>query len=208
MKADIGLIKPQQSRSTEKLNRILESTELLLRAKTYDELTVTDIVNEAGVSIGTFYNRFRSKEALMALMLEAYWTRTNAQLEVCLEAMASETSARVRLQHMIEYYVDDYSQNAGILRSIVLRWRMTFSSVTGQDEHADTIRTVNQLARSIQGQDDVAHDDAVYCVHIAANLCRDFCLFPELLATPTVANWETTIRSQLLRACEGLINKA
>ncbi|NJE06313.1 TetR/AcrR family transcriptional regulator [Thermococcus sp. M36] len=48
--------------------RILKASEKLFAEKGYDETTVDEIVEKAGVAKGTFYNYFRSKEELIKIV--------------------------------------------------------------------------------------------------------------------------------------------
>jgi len=52
---------PQQARSQETLDRFLEATEQLLREKPFDDITIAEIVDRAGRTVGSFYARFDDK---------------------------------------------------------------------------------------------------------------------------------------------------
>ncbi len=59
---------PQQRRSRETLDLLLDATEELLADREFEEITVRDIVARAGRTIGSFYGRLGDKEAaLLAL---------------------------------------------------------------------------------------------------------------------------------------------
>ena len=50
---------PQQARSQETLDRILDAAERLVSEKGFEDTTVADVVARAGSSVGAFYTRFR-----------------------------------------------------------------------------------------------------------------------------------------------------
>lgn len=64
-----------QSRSQEKLQRILQAMESLLAQKPFESITIGDIAAAAGISPATIYQRFRNEDAAGAILLELYFQR-------------------------------------------------------------------------------------------------------------------------------------
>ncbi len=56
---------PQQTRSRRTRKAILKAALELLATKPFHDVSVTEIVTRAGVSVGAFYSRFASKESLL-----------------------------------------------------------------------------------------------------------------------------------------------
>lgn len=56
---------PQQARSREKYEAMVRAAEKLFGEQGIQDTSVQDIVTEAGVSIGAFYQRFENKEAII-----------------------------------------------------------------------------------------------------------------------------------------------
>ena len=63
---------PQQTRSRETLDRILDAAERVLDEKSFTEATLAEIMERAGVTVGAFYRRFPDKDALLHLLDEQY----------------------------------------------------------------------------------------------------------------------------------------
>jgi AcrR family transcriptional regulator len=61
---------PRQARSRASLDALLEATAHLLREGGYARLTTNHIAERAGVSIGTLYQFFPGKEAIVAALIE------------------------------------------------------------------------------------------------------------------------------------------
>jgi AcrR family transcriptional regulator len=61
---------PQQGRSRETVDALLEATAQLLVRDGYDKASTNKIALKAGVSIGSLYQYFPSKEALVSELLE------------------------------------------------------------------------------------------------------------------------------------------
>lgn len=55
----------------------------------YDACTITDIVNASGLSVGTFYNYFGDKEALLALLIDQILSEARTELH---QARAAATN--------------------------------------------------------------------------------------------------------------------
>jgi AcrR family transcriptional regulator len=73
---------PQQQRSKDSLERILDAAESLIRERGFDAMTVAEVVQRSGSSVGSLYARFRNKRGL----LRAVQVRYQSRLE---EAMAA-----------------------------------------------------------------------------------------------------------------------
>ena len=112
---------PAQPRSRQTLNRLLDAAEALLGDRTFDELTVSEVVRRAKSSVGSFYARFPDKEALLGAIYERHQQQMIAQLD---EELSVERWAGVPLAVMIERIVDRlvrlYRSQRGLLRALVL----------------------------------------------------------------------------------------
>ena len=64
--------RPRQARSIETVEALLEATARVLVKHGYDGLSTNRVAEQAGVSIGSLYQYFPSKEALVAELLEKY----------------------------------------------------------------------------------------------------------------------------------------
>lgn len=65
-------IKPQQARSQATMDRLLDASEELLADTTFDALTIAQVCEKAGANVGSFYNIFRDKQALLECLLERF----------------------------------------------------------------------------------------------------------------------------------------
>ena len=64
---------PQQSRSQETLDRILDAAEQVLTEKAFGEATLAEIMERAGVTVGAFYRRYPDKNALLRHLDERFF---------------------------------------------------------------------------------------------------------------------------------------
>ena len=66
---------PRQVRSRITVDAILEATAQLLVARGYEEMTVVGVADRAGVSVGSLYQYFPDKAALVGGVMEAHLAR-------------------------------------------------------------------------------------------------------------------------------------
>ncbi|WP_082384482.1 TetR/AcrR family transcriptional regulator [Erythrobacter sp. SG61-1L] len=64
---------PMQERSRKTAERFIQVALQLLREKTYAELSVAELAQKAGRSVGVFYQRFGSKDDFLHVLLSAYF---------------------------------------------------------------------------------------------------------------------------------------
>jgi AcrR family transcriptional regulator len=76
-----GVIPANQARSREAQARLIKAGEQVFARKGYDEAHVTDIAGAAGCSIGSFYRRFRDKEALFRALHLQFAARTRENFD-------------------------------------------------------------------------------------------------------------------------------
>lgn len=110
---------PRQKRSEATLARILEAAGRLLATRDLEAVTVEDIAREAGVSVGSLYTRFKSKDDLLTHLLDSTQRRQVAQLETVL---APERWAGVGLAARLDWLVDALRDSAraspGLIRAV------------------------------------------------------------------------------------------
>lgn len=125
-----GVISPTQARSAETQRKLIAATLDLLQTWPFESLSVADITGAANVAVGTFYRRFKSKEAMLPLLYEAYdklfaeWSNS-LQSD---ERFASLT-VRVRLEALISSTLSFYQTNRGLIRALHLNSRLNLEIV-------------------------------------------------------------------------------
>lgn len=72
--------RPRQARSKDTVDTILGATARVLIRHGYDGLTTNAVAEQAGVSIGSLYQYFPNKEALVASLIEHHIELINADL--------------------------------------------------------------------------------------------------------------------------------
>lgn len=125
------MAKPQQKRSEASLEKILTAARKLISEGGFDDASITDIVAEAGLSVGAFYARFKDKDALFHIVqiktlddLQVLITKKIAKFEQARRRSGGVTS----LDHVAQFSVDTlfelYSHSPGLIRAIYMHTRI------------------------------------------------------------------------------------
>lgn len=94
---------PTQSRSRVTVDAILEATIQVLLTNGMAELTTTRVAERAGVSVGTMYQYFPNKQALVYALNERYLTSLAERVEVTCARMGGRPIAE-----MVAALIDTY----------------------------------------------------------------------------------------------------
>jgi AcrR family transcriptional regulator len=116
----LAVVEPLQDRSRRTYEAILEATEALLREKSFEEITVLEIVRTGGVSIGSFYARFASKESLLPVLYQRYEERISkraAELSGEIERARTLLDACLAVTRSL---AGVFQANPNLMRAIIL----------------------------------------------------------------------------------------
>lgn len=83
----------RKEQAAETKKKLYESAEKLFREHDFTEVSVDSIVEEAGVSKGTFYVHFVSKDALIASFISDYATRIDLNYKTFLDSLPPDIPA-------------------------------------------------------------------------------------------------------------------
>lgn len=125
IRADANLsqaIPPKQARSQARLERILDSAELVFAREGFENASIAQIMSGARSSVGVFYQRFRSKEDLFESVVTRFTTQSIETVDSLLpiEEQTGESAPKT-IARVIPILVEVYRQKRGLLRAILLR---------------------------------------------------------------------------------------
>ena len=96
---------PVQARSAVTVEAISEATIQVLLSQGGDRLTTTLVAERAGVSVGTLYQYYPNKEALLFAVLEAAMNRMTVSVETACERARHKLLAEM-VKDVVEAFVD------------------------------------------------------------------------------------------------------
>lgn len=122
---------PLQERSRASTDRVLAATEELLGERLLEELTLAEILERAGVSVGAFYARFGSRDGLVSPLHDRYDERVETIAARVLDpARWVDVPLEERVRSLVRYALMTYRRNHGLLRALVLEWRQHPERIT------------------------------------------------------------------------------
>jgi len=111
---------PQQERSRKTLERLLDAAEHLILTRGAEAATVPEIARAARSSVGSFYARFPTKDALFAALLDQFFD-TSSQLvgDALSRFRPAQTTRQQRTRALIEFLLRSYREHRGLLRALI-----------------------------------------------------------------------------------------
>lgn len=178
---------PRQARSRETLRRILDAFEEALRDKTFEEVTVGELCERAECSVGTFYGRVESKDALLEHLRRRVYGEVEERLRELFDpergASADlEAVVREQLGVLLEFHM----QRRGVIRAVIVQARRhpAFAEQT-QAFNAAVLRLVRESW--LQHREEIKAPDPVLAAEQAALMVagyfREAIVFRELWPT-------------------------
>jgi AcrR family transcriptional regulator len=149
-KQDIGLTTalraPVQGRSKASYERMIAAAEALMVAQGSDEFTLQEVSKKGKVSIGSIYNRFASKDALIHAIQYRVLERVDKQMS---ERLAKARQGAQDLESLVvaltEAVAETLRDNAGIMRALMLRASVDpLVAATGKTSYSATAHAVKE----------------------------------------------------------------
>jgi AcrR family transcriptional regulator len=111
---------PQQARTRAGLSRLLDAAEALVAEKSFDEISVNQIAQRAGSSVGGFYRRFRDKHGLLQALHERFCEEARATADNVLDpARWVGAPAEEIIVEFTAFLVRIYRDREGALRTFL-----------------------------------------------------------------------------------------
>ena len=116
---------PQQARSRESMNQMLDAAAQILETKTFEALTIAEVVQRAGTSVGAFYGRFKDKDGLLHALDERFFQEFERDFTTLIcQPEWSESPIAGIIRDTARFLVETYRKQSGVLRSLNLKARL------------------------------------------------------------------------------------
>jgi len=144
---------PQQARSIEKRNRIVEAGMALFGEKGFQGANAKEIARAAGVSVGTFYAYFTDKKALLLEILSQHMAEVDVSVFTELRAMIRGGATGREIMRRIIRLGHDSHHHAPELLRVMLAMRYTDGDFTrlAAAESRDMIAKLARLLTAMGG---------------------------------------------------------
>ena len=158
-----GILPASQERSRAARERMLNAGEAVFARMGYNNAHVSDIASAAGCSVGSFYRRFRDKEALFRALHQKIIEQRRQRNEqfYARPELADLPSAEV-IRLFIKDILGHFKQNGGFIRALFQR-----TLDEGNRDYWPELRKAaalegDGLARFLRGLGELAHSDNHY----------------------------------------------
>ncbi|MCU0511476.1 MAG: TetR/AcrR family transcriptional regulator [Anaerolineae bacterium] len=161
---------PRQVRSQEKVTRLLDSAAQVFAELGYEQATTNSIAARAGVSIGSLYQFFSDKEALLVALEERYVADLRAVVQQHLDpARSAQLTTAALLRQMVLAFAH-FEMTHAAFRPLFMRERVAAAHAL----HAEIVSAVARLLHA-RGPALPAHEqqqNALICVGIVKGLMQ------------------------------------
>ncbi len=117
-----GLIRlPLQQRSRDRQKALLSTGLRLTASHQWSKVTVAEIAASSGMSVGTFYTRFRDKQAYLEVLVTLVADQMRQHMDEYVELeLAKKQTATKLLNSFVSHSIDTYAKLEGVFRASVL----------------------------------------------------------------------------------------
>lgn len=116
-----GVLPAKQARSQRRQRAILDAAHRLLETVGYENMKMEQIAAEANSSVGTLYQRFSNKDALLDALLAESLERLDRQIEEELTPENLRGDRRAALHALMVMIVNYMRDNQGFVRALTSR---------------------------------------------------------------------------------------
>ncbi|MCX7029208.1 MAG: TetR/AcrR family transcriptional regulator [Spirochaetes bacterium] len=132
-----------RNRDENKRKAILQTSKLLFAQKGFFGTAISDIVRETGMTVGTIYTYFSSKDEIVHAIVEEGWSELYSRLERDLGAAVSPED---KLRLLIERFIPEVVKDVDLI-SILLSEAVTYTRLEEKIERITDL--VFSLTRSL-----------------------------------------------------------
>lgn len=143
------LIQPKQKRSEITQNKILLSLNEALKHKYFEHISIAELAQGAGVSVGTFYRRFKDKNALIPLLYQDFGQR----LQEWINALSTvNIQDKEQVFHFLTQEIITFvGQHQGVFRTLHLYARL-YPGLVPESKMSERTKEFKRIARWLETQ--------------------------------------------------------
>jgi AcrR family transcriptional regulator len=160
---------PQQRRSQESLERILDAAEYLIRERGFDDMTVAEVVQRSDSSVGSLYARFRNKRGLLQAVQARYHERVEDAIGAAFDEARDECLVDA-VQRVVGVLCNHLLNEPELFRAFVLE-AVFDKRVLAQGERANANRRKKLTDVLLAHRAEIRHPDPELAVGWFYTVC-------------------------------------
>lgn len=102
---------PQQDRSVHRVNTILDVARNLIGQHGASGLKMTEIAKQAGIPIGSLYQYFPEKAAIIKALYDSTSSEVEEKVKAAFATIASREDAIAIAQNIVDWYYEEFRRN-------------------------------------------------------------------------------------------------
>jgi AcrR family transcriptional regulator len=194
---------PIQARSRATLDRILTAAEQLLEDRFFDELTIEQVLTLANVSVGSFYARFPTKDALLPALFERYRDNLRMFLTEREKPRFVLTTLEERVREVLTRRIRRHRKRRGLLRALAIEMQR-HPEVLSPADHALIAEMNERLVRFLMGcRAEIGHPQPEQAIingmFFVSSIYKEKILFPQDPHAATVTLSDDELIDELTR---------
>ena len=197
--------RPRQTRSKETVETILAATARILIKLGFDGLTTNAVADQAGVSIGSLYQYFPNKQALVAALIERRLDEKNANTHSELARVAQQPFPQA-VRTMIRVTIENYAASPELSRVLIEQVPRVGRMARIAELHQGTLRLVAALLEARKHELAVRDPEMAAFVLVASieAIAQRAALFqPARLSDPALIDEATAMVTRYLGVADG-----
>lgn len=148
----------RQDRSLRTQERILAAMETLLAREDAGEITMERLAEQAHVSVGAIYKRFRGKESLLPLVLERVHDQQYARLQSFLARPGwAQAGLADRILALLQVFAESQEQRRRLIRTLLVGYWQSADPAPMEARSAELLGAVH--AWLSECCDEITHPD-------------------------------------------------
>ena len=205
------LLQPsKQERSRKTQARILDATARLLEVMPFEKITVRTIVAEAETSIGSFYARFRDKDALLPVLFAQDEARLDRRLAQLRESVNAATSLTAVADFIADHFMHFYGDNPNLSKAVFGYIMRNEDPVESRAHSEHRLQQYDFLIEVLlRFRSDFSHADASRAVkwglYFLTVSCRNRLFFPDAPLSRTLKISKKELKTELSRLLVGYL---
>jgi AcrR family transcriptional regulator len=197
--------KTKQLRGKRARDSILDAAQRLLAVKSFEAITLAELVKEAGSSVGSFYHFFESKRAMLSPLYARYDRALTEDIGRVFAASKWEgRSLSYRCARIIRLTVWFYRQERGLMQALVLHARRDSEDLTDEQQSNRAALYDRIVEVLLECRDEITHRDPESAIRLGILFvgasCREKVLFPAAPAPKSVLMGDREMTKELTEA--------
>jgi AcrR family transcriptional regulator len=165
---------PKQRRSQESLERILDAAETLIRERGFEQMTIAEVVQRSGSSVGSIYARFDDKLALLRAVQLRYHARVGNAIAAELSGDHPEDeSLEKAARRIVNVLCDRLLHEPELFRAFFLE-AVFDPAVRAQGEAANARRREHVTSVLLRHRGEIAHENPDLAASWFYSICMAF----------------------------------